>query len=366
MVSLRTLLSFLRVSDGKSDTLVGRRRSPSAPWVSTPVSAVKGWCGALALTGALASGVALPAASDPTYPSRPLRLVVPFPPGGTPDIQARLIAEPLRERLGTPVVVDNRPGANGIIGMEIVARAPPDGYTMIIGTVGNWAVHPHLSKLTYDVLKDFDPIIHVATSPGVLVVNPSIGIASVKELIAAAKDAPGKLNYGSAGIGGFGHVCAELFAVMTQTKLTHVPYKSSVTAMTQTATGQIQVLFNSIVQTLPHIKSGRLRALATTGAERAAVLPELPTIAEAGVAGYENSTWSAIGVPARTPQPIVRRLNKEIAAILQSPDVQERYKASGSTITAGTPDEMRGILTRELAKYGKLVKAAGIKSEVAP
>jgi tripartite-type tricarboxylate transporter receptor subunit TctC len=322
-------------------------------------------CGALALASALASGAAA-AASDATYPARPLRLLVPFAPGGTPDIQARLIAEPLRDRLGTPVVVDNRPGANGIIGMEIAARALPDGYTMIIGTVGNWAVHPHLSKLPYDTLKDFEPIIHVATSPGVLVVNPALPINSVKELIAAAKEAPGKLNYGSAGIGGFGHVCAELFAVMTHTKLTHVPYKSSVTAMTETATGQIQVLFNSIVQTIPHIKSGRLRAIGTTGAERAAVLPEVPTIAEAGVAGYENSTWSAIGVPARTPQAIVRRLNQEIQRILQTPDVHERYKTMGSTITAGTPEEMREILKRELAKYGKLVKAAGIKAEVSP
>jgi tripartite-type tricarboxylate transporter receptor subunit TctC len=318
------------------------------------------------LAGALASGLALSAASESTYPSRPIRFVVPFAPGGTPDIQARLIAEPLRERLGTPVVVDNRPGANGIVAMEIVSRALADGYTIIIGTVGNWAVHPHLSKLSYDVLKDFAPIIHIATSPGVLVVNPALPINSVKDLIAAAKASPGKLNYGSAGIGGFGHVCAELFAVMTQTKFTHVPYKSSVTAMTETATGQIQVLFNSIVQTTPHIKSGRLRALATTGAERADVLPELPTVAEAGVPGYENSTWSAIGAPAHTPPAIVRRLNSEIAGILAVPDVHERFKALGSTVTAGSPEDQRAILKKELAKYGRLVKEAGIKSEVAP
>jgi tripartite-type tricarboxylate transporter receptor subunit TctC len=320
---------------------------------------------ALAFAGALANAAGPAAAGESPYPSRPLRLVVPFAPGGTPDIQARLIAEPLRERMGTPVVVDNRPGANGIVAMEIVSRALADGYTIVIGTVGNWAVHPHLSKLSYDVLKDFEQVIHVATSPGVLVVNPALSINSVKELIAAAKEAPGKLDYGSAGIGGFGHVCAELFAVMTQTKLTHVPYKSTVTAMTETATGQIQVLFNSIVQTVPHIKSGRLRALATTGAERASVLPELPTIAEAGVPGYENSTWSAIGMPARTPRSIVQRLNTEIAAILRAPDVEERFKGLGSTVTAGPPEEARAILARELVKYGKLVKAAGIKSEVA-
>jgi tripartite-type tricarboxylate transporter receptor subunit TctC len=327
---------------------------------------VKSPYSALALASALWSAAALGAAIDAGYPSRPVRLVVPFAPGGTPDIQARVIAEPLRERLGTPIVVDNRVGANGIVGMEIVARAPADGYTLIIATVGNWAVHPHLSKLPYDVLTDFAPVIHVATSPGVLVVNTQVGANTVKELIAVAKQNPGKLNYGSAGIGGFGHVSAELFAVMTQTRLTHVPYKSTVTAMTEVATGQIQVLFNSTVQTIPHIAAGRLRALATTGAARAAVLPDLPTIAEAGVPGYENSTWSAIAAPARTAQAVVRRLNAEIARILQLPDVQERFAASGSTITGGAPEEMRRVLETELAKYRKLVRDAGIRSEVQP
>ncbi|MGZ8210962.1 MAG: Bug family tripartite tricarboxylate transporter substrate binding protein [Burkholderiales bacterium] len=315
---------------------------------------------------ALCGDAALAASADAGYPTRPIRLVVPFAPGGTPDIQARLLAEPLRDRLGKAVVVDNRVGANGIIGMEIAARAPADGYTLIIGTVGNWAVHPHLSKLAYDVVRDFAPVIHVATSPGVLVVNPSIGVNSVKDLVAMAKQHPGKLNYGSAGIGGFGHVCAALFEVMTQTRMTHVPYKSTVTAMTEIVTGQIQVLFNSTVQTMPHIKSGRLRGLATTGASRAAVLPDLPTIAEAGVPGYENSTWSAIAAPAGTPQPIVRRLNSEFARILKLPEIQERYAASGSTITGGPPEEMRAILKTELAKYGKLVKEAGITTEAKP
>jgi tripartite-type tricarboxylate transporter receptor subunit TctC len=315
---------------------------------------------------ALCGDAALAASADADYPARPIRLVVPFAPGGTPDIQARLLAEPLRDRLGKAVVVDNRVGANGIIGMEIAARAPADGYTLIIGTVGNWAVHPHLSKLAYDVVRDFAPVIHVATSPGVLVVNPSIGVNSVKDLVAMAKQHPGKLNYGSAGIGGFGHVCAALFEVLTQTRLTHVPYKSTVTAMAEIVTGQIQVLFNSTVQTMPHIKSGRLRGLATTGASRAAVLPDLPTIAEAGVPGYENSTWSAIAAPAGTPQPIVRRLNSEFARILKLPEIQERYAASGSTITGGPPEEMRAILKTELAKYGKLVKEAGITTEARP
>src|SRR5688500_18993745 len=237
--------------------------------------------------------------------------------------------------------------------MEIAARAPADGYTMIIGTVGIWTVHPHLHKLSYDVLTDFAPVIHVATTPGVLVVSSAVPSTSVKEFIAFAKQNPGKLNYGSAGIGGFGHVCAELFTSMTGARMTHVPYKSSVTALSEVVTNQIQVLFNAAAQTVPHVKSGRVRALATTGATRAAVLPDLPTIAEAGVPGYENSTWTAIGVPRGTPQAIVQRLNKSIASVLKMPDVQERLAATGGTITGGTPQEMDAYLRKELAKYGK-------------
>lgn len=329
---------------------------------------VRGWqavCVGLLAAAAFASHAQL-TQNESSYPARPIRILVPFAPGGTPDIQIRLLAEPLRELLGKPVVVDNRVGANGIVGMEIAARAPADGYTLIIATVGNWAVHPHLSRLPYDVLKDFAPIIHVATTPGVLIVSTSIPVNSVKELIAFAKQNPGKLNYGSAGIGGFGHVSAELFSSMTQIKMTHVPYKSTVTAMTDLIAGQIHVLFNSAVQSVPHIKSGRVRALATTGTARVAVLPDLPTIAEAGVPGYENSTWSAIAAPARTPQAIVRRLNKEFAAILRMPDIQERYAAAGSIITAGSPEQLQIYLKSEIAKYGRLVKDAGIKAEIAP
>ena len=306
------------------------------------------------------------AAQDSGYPARPIRFLVPFPPGGSPDIQARLIADPLRERLGKPLIIDNRAGANGVVAMEIAARAPADGYTMIIGTVGIWTVHPHLHKLSYDVLTDFAPVIHVATTPGVLAVGPTSTVTSVKELIAFGKQNPGKLNYGSAGIGGFGHVCAELFTSMTGAKMTHVPYKSSVTALSELVTNQIQVLFNAAAQTVPFIKSGRVRPIAVTSATRAAILPDLPTIAEAGVPGYENSTWTAIGVPRGTPQAIVQRLNKSIGSVLQMPDVQERFAATGGTITGGTPQEMDAYLRKELAKYGKLVKEAGIKAESAP
>ena len=307
--------------------------------------------------------VASNAALAQAWPAKPIRFIVPFPPGGTTDIQARMINERLGAKLGQPVVLDNRGGANGAIGMEIVARAPADGYTMIISTVGTWTVAPHLSKLPYDVQTDFAPLIHMATTPGVLLVHPSVPAKNVKELITLAKTRPGELTYGSSGIGGFGQMCAELFAVTANIKMTHVPYKGSAPSLIDLMGGHIQILFNSALPTMPHIKSGKMRALATTGAKRMSILPELPTVAEAGLTGYENSTWSALGMAARTPQPVIERLNKEINAILQLPEVQEAARADGSMITGGTPEQFREILKSELAKFGRLIKQAGIKGD---
>jgi tripartite-type tricarboxylate transporter receptor subunit TctC len=291
---------------------------------------------------------------------------VSFPPGGTPDLQARIVTEKLAPRLGQQIVIDNRAGANGIVAMEIVARAPPDGYTFVITTVGTWSVHPFLYKLSYDVLKDFASVVHIATTPGVLAVHPSVPANSVKELIAVAMQYPGKLNYGSSGVGGFGHMSGALFGVMTKAKMTHVSYKGVAQALTDLVAGHIQVSFNSALPTMPHIQSGRVRALATTGAKRMAMLPDTPTIAEAGVPGYENSTWTAIGAPARTPRTIVQRMNQEINAVLLLPEIQERFGAGGSTVTGGTPEQFHEYLKTELAKFGKLVKEAGIKGEVGP
>jgi tripartite-type tricarboxylate transporter receptor subunit TctC len=297
------------------------------------------------------------------YPTKPVRLVVSFPPGGTPDLQARIVTDKLAPRLGQQIVIDNRAGANGIVAMEIVARAPADGYTLIITTVGTWSVHPFLYKLPYDVLKDFAPVVHIATTPGVLAVHPPVAANSVKELIALAAQSPGKLNYGSSGVGGFGHMSGELFAVMTKVRMTHVSYKGLAQALTDLVGGQIQVSFNSALPTMPHVQSGKLRALATTGAKRMAILPELPTIAEAGVPGYENSTWTAIGAPARTPRAVIERLNQEVNAVLQMPDIRERFAAGASTVTGGTPEQFHEYLKSELAKFRKLVKEAGIKGE---
>jgi tripartite-type tricarboxylate transporter receptor subunit TctC len=300
---------------------------------------------------------------EPAYPNKPIRLVVTFAPGGTTDIQARMLVEKLAPRLGQQILIDSRGGAGGNIGMEIVARAPADGYMLVITVVGTWAVNPHLYKLPYDVVRDFAPIIHVATTPGVLVIHPSVPANTVKELIALARKRPGELAYGTAGLGSFTHISAELFAVMTGIRMTHVPYKGSGPVTADLVGGHIQLSFSSAVPAMPQIQSGRLRALATTGAKRLAALPVLPTVAEAGVAGYESSTWTAMAAPARTPQAIIERLNREIAAVLQMPDIQERSAAMGSVITGGTPEWFHEYLKSELVKYGKLIKQAGIKSE---
>jgi len=302
-------------------------------------------------------------AGEPGYPSKPIRFVVPYFPGGTPDIQGRRLAEKLRGRLGQTIVIDNRPGANASIGMGIVARAPADGYTIIIAPVGPWAVNPHLYKLPYDVLKDFAPIIHVTSTPGVLVVHPSVPAKSVKELISLARRKPGELNYGSTGVGGFGHMSGELFLLMAKVRMTHVPHKSIAAALAQLMGGHIEVLFNVASPTIPQIKTGKVRGLATTGAKRLDALPDLPTMSEAGVPGYENTTWNVIAAPARTPHPIIERLNGEINAILQLPDIGEAARVEGSTIIGGTPEQCQDFLMSEFTKFGKLVRAAGIKYE---
>lgn len=244
----------------------------------------------------------------------------------------------------------------------LIAKAPADGYTIVIATVGTWAVNPHLYKLPFDVVKDFAPIIQISTSPGVLVVHPSVPVKTVKDLVALAKARPGQLNYGSSGVGGFGHISGELFTLMSGTKMTHIPYKSSAPSLTDVIAGQIEVLFNNAISTVPHVKANKVRALATTSAKRLAVLSELPTIAEAGVAGYENSSWSAVAAPAGTPPAIIGRLHKEFTGILADADIQKRHANVGAQIIGGTPEQFHAYLKSEVEKFGKLVKAAGIKA----
>ena len=303
-----------------------------------------------------------PAHAQPAapYPSRPLRLVVPFYPCGSPDLQGRLLAEKLRVRLGQPVVVDNRAGANGSIGVGIVARAPADGYTLLISPVGPWVVNAYLYKLPYDLRHDLAPVIQVSTVPAILAVHPGVAAQSVKDLIALARQKPGELNYTSTGIGGFGHMSAALFCVMTGVSMTHVPHKSVAAALTDLAGGHVQVSFNVSSTTLPHVKSGRVRALAVTSATRSAYLPDIPAVAET-VPGYENQTWNGVGVPARTPPSAVERLNREIAAILQSTEMKDAARVEAYTIVGGTAARFGAYLKSEHDKFAKLVKDAGVK-----
>ena len=313
---------------------------------------------------ALALPVVAAGAAAQQYPVKTVRFVVPFVAGGPTDIQGRMLGEKLTQRLGQQFIIDNRGGANGNIGMELAAKSPPDGYTLVIATVGTWAVNPSLYKqMAYDPVRDFAPIMQVSSSPGVLVVHPSVPVKSVKELIALAHAKPGKLDYGSSGVGGFGHISGALFCLMTNTQMVHIPYKSSAPSLTDLIAGQIQVLFNNAISTVPYIKSGQVRALAVTSLKRMAALPDLPTINETGVKGYDNSSWSAVAAPAGTPREIVTRLNSELNAILKLPDVMEKNASFGADAVGGTPEQFGNYLKSEIAKFARVVKEAKISAQ---
>jgi tripartite-type tricarboxylate transporter receptor subunit TctC len=310
------------------------------------------------------TAAAMAPAQAQTYPSKAVRFVVPFVAGGPTDIQGRMLGEKLAQRLGQQFIIDNRGGANGNIGMELTAKALPDGYTIVIATVGTWAVNPSLYKtMPYDPVRDFAPIMQVSGSPGVLVVHPSVPAKSVKELVALARSKPGKLDYGSSGVGGFGHISGALFGLMTKTEMVHIPYKSSAPSLTDLIAGQIQVLFNNAISTVPYIKSGQTRALAVTSLKRMAALPELPTIDESGVKGYDNSSWSAVAAPAGTPKEIVTRLNSELNAILKMPDVMDKNASFGADAVGGTPEQFGDYLKSEITKFARVVKEAKISAQ---
>jgi tripartite-type tricarboxylate transporter receptor subunit TctC len=302
-------------------------------------------------------------AQPQTYPSKPIRIVVPYVAGGATDITARQLGEKLSQRVGQPVLIDNRGGAAGNIGMEFAAKSAPDGYTILLSAVGAFAVNPHLYKLNYDAIRDLAPIILISTSAGLLAVHPSVPAKNVKELVALAKARPGELNYGSSGVGGFGHVSAALFTMMTGTKMVHVPYKSSGPALIDLMAGHIQLLFNNAISTVPQIKAGRVRALAVTSIKRTRAVPDLPTLDEAGVKGYDQTAWSAIAAPAGTPKDIVARLNSEFNAILKLPDIQQKNAEVGSDIVGGTPEYFGDYLKSETAKFARIVKEAKITAE---
>ena len=317
----------------------------------------------IATAVATASLLACTAAAAQSYPARPVRLLVPSTPGGSVDTLARTVATQLTEKWGQQMVVDNRAGAGGIIAAELTAKAPPDGYTLIMCTISSCATNVSLQKnLPYDPVKDFEPITLVATQNLMLLIHPSIPAASVKELVALAKANPGKYSFASAGNGVGGHLSGELFKLLAGIDLLHVPYKGVAPALVDVISGQVSMTFPSILSALPHVKSGRLRALAVTGAKRSSAVPELPTMMEAGVKGYESATWYGVLAPAKTSKEIVNKLNADIVGVLKQPEVRDRLSKEGADPVGSSPQEFSSYMKSEIAKWAKVVKAAKIQN----
>ena len=307
--------------------------------------------------------IAPAAAAVADYPSRPVRLVVPFAPGGGTDLTARAVAQKLTDALGKPVVVDNRGGAGGVIGAELVAKATPDGYTLVLGSPGPLTINPNLqAKMPY-TLNDFAPVSLMTISPFVLVVHPGVAASNVKELIALAKAKPDALNYGSAGNGSVSHFSAEQFKALAGVQLTHVPYKGSSQSILDLLSGRLHLVFENLPVLLPHVRAGKLKALAVGTSKRSAMVPDYPTMVEAGVPGYESTTAFGILAPARTPRPIVDRLSREIAAALKATDLKESLAARGFEPVGSTPEEYAAHLRGELKRYAHVVKVANIRLE---
>ena len=302
------------------------------------------------------------AASAQTYPTRAIRIVAPFPPGSVTDILARPLAPKLTEAWGQPVIVDNRAGAGGNIGAEVVAKSAPDGYTLLMATNGTHAINASLyPKLTYDAVKDFAPITLVATSFLLLVVHPSLPARSVKELIALAKSRPGELTFGSGGSGTTPHLAGELFKTMTGVRMVHVPYKGSPQTIVDLLAGRTEMSFANAASSLPFIRAGRLRALGVTSPQRDPSLPDIPTIAESGIRGFSAEPWFAVFAPAGTPRDVVQKLNAELVRIINLPDIREQYANRGLAASTTSPEKLAAYAASETAKWAKVIKAAGAK-----
>ena len=315
------------------------------------------------LAVACLAAVAWPAqAQAPAYPTKPVKLVVPFPPGGSLDLAGRLIAQKLTEMWGQSVVVENKPGAGGNIGADYVAKSPPDGYTILLGALSTHAVNPSLYKtMPYDAARDFAPITLIAITPNVLVVNASLPVNSAKEFIAYAKANPGKLAFGSGSNGSAGHLAGELFKVETGSDAIHVPFKGGAPATQALMAGDTQFMFDNLANAMAQVKAGRIKALAVTTAQRSSLVPDLPTMSEAGLPGFDISTWYGLFAPAGTPPAIVAKWNADVTKILSSPDVKAKLVADGADPSPDTPEQFREFIARELAKYARIVKASGAK-----
>jgi tripartite-type tricarboxylate transporter receptor subunit TctC len=320
-----------------------------------------GWLKVILHSSAFVVGCALAeAAGAQQYPSRPIRVIVPQSAGGSTDVIARIVAQKMAESLGQTVIVDNRPGAGSLNGIEIVANAAPDGHTLL-SVAASFTINPALhKKLPFDPVRDFTPISQLATLPHILIVHPSVPVSSVKDLIALARNKPGQLNYASSGVATSTHMAAELFMYMTETSMVNVPFKGGAPAMVGMLSGQCQLNFATISTALPHVRSGKMRALAVTTAKRSVAAPEFPTIAEAGVPGYEHGSWVGLLATAKVPQPIITRLNAEAVKAVHAPEIKAALLRDGLEATGTTPADYAAIIKTEIAKWMKVARAAGI------
>ena len=298
------------------------------------------------------------------FPSRPVRVIVSSPAGGSPDILARMLAQKMSESVGQQIVVDNRAGAGGTIGAGLASKAAPDGYTLLVGHIGTFGVNSTLyPKLPYDPIRDFQPVTLFAKVPNMMVVNPSVPAKSVKELVALAQGKPGTLNYGSAGNGSAAHLLVEYFRLLTKTDIQHVPYRGTAPALTDLIAGQVSMTITGMPPLLPHVKTGKIRALGVSTAQRVAQLPDVPTIIEAGVPGYDVTQWFGLMAPAGTPRPVVMRLHAEVTKALQRPDLRERYAAEATEPVMNSPEEFAAFVASEIARWAPVVRASGAKPE---
>jgi tripartite-type tricarboxylate transporter receptor subunit TctC len=316
----------------------------------------------LAVLGALCALAAPPVAAQP-YPGKPIRYIVPFPPAGATDILARWVAEKITPALGQSVVVENRPGAAGGVGTEVVAKSPPDGYTILMATAAQAISETLYAKQPFSFARDFAAVALIARVPNVMEVHPSVPARTVKEFIALAKAQPGQINFASSGSGTSIHMSGELFKMLTGVKIVHIPYKGSAQALTDLMAGQVSVMWDNLPASMPYIKAGRLRAIAITTATRYPGLPDLPTVAESGVPGYEASAWFGIVAPAAMPREAIQRLNAEVNRAVVLADMKERFAQQGATPAPGTPEQFGALIRSEIAKWGKVVKASGAKVE---
>ena len=343
----------------------GNLHRPPKSWRHGQFSLLlKKWFSLVLLCATTYVGLVMPVCAQQNYPTRPVRFVVPFAPGGSTDTLARTIGVKLADALGQQVVVDNRTGANGDIGMEIVARSRPDGYTIVLGYIANLAIAPSLyAKMPYDPVKDFAPITQPASSPNVLTAHPSVQAKTLQELIALAKAKPGQISFASTGVASVGHLTGELINNLAGIRMTHVPYKGSGQAVTDILGGHVQVMFSGFSSTLHHIRAGKLRALAVTGPKRSPALAEVPTISEQGFPGVEATAWYGILAPAGTPKPVVAQLHGDLVRVLKQPDVVQKLDGLGFEIVGSTPEQFSAYIRTEIKKWEKVVRASGAKPD---